>query len=384
MRTLPTRLGDATLGMIVALLTIDALVTMKLQSNAGPLYANAGAQIRYRTLLGGSLYVDLARGSAARGALGSGTIPPSRTGTQVELDDLTDVIQGQARTGLQTIPGALAAALSDPSYPARSLQSLAASSPALQGGLAAARGEEPSDIATLIDSAQTTVRALDAPDGELRQLASGSSALLQATGARSDDLQRTIATAPGLLARADRTTTALQSALHVVNPLLVRLQASAPAVAPTAEQLRGTVRPADVLLGHATPLLHALRPAVSSLADAAQPALAVLDQLTPSLTELADRVLPYANEIQPDTKHSLVEMIGPGMAALGAMGAYEDSDGHFARFPATAGSESFYLPCQVDFNPSQTQQLLACESLSEALGALFGGGSSTGASRTAQ
>jgi phospholipid/cholesterol/gamma-HCH transport system substrate-binding protein len=370
----PVRITGVNVGTVQSLSLHGraATVTMKLQSSAGPLYADAGAQIRFRTLLGGNFYVDLDRGRASSGALGVKTIPQSHTGSQVELDDITSVVQGQAKQGLQKLPGQLGIALGDPRYPARSLQTLAAQSPSLAGGLNALRGERPeSDIPTLIDSANTTVQALDEPDGQLKGLVSGTASFLQATSARSADLQRTIQNAPALLDRTTATMRALSSTLHLANPLLVKLERSAPAIAPTVQSLRGTVQPANVLLNHATPLLHKLRPAVSLLASASQQALPLLDQLTPSLDELANKILPYMAKIQPDSKHSMAEMIGPGFAGLGAMGAYEDDNGHFARFPATAGSQSFYLPCQADFNPSQTQQLLACETIGQALDQLF-------------
>jgi ABC-type transporter Mla subunit MlaD len=381
----PVRITGVNVGTVQSLSLLHgraATVTMKLGGSTGPLYADAGAQIRFRTLLGGNFYVDLDRGNASAGALRSETIPQSRTGSQVELDDITSVVQGAAKEGLQKLPAQLGIALGDPNYPARSLQTLAAQSPALAGGLNALRGEQPdTDLTNLINSANTTVQALDQPYGQLQQLVSGTASFLQATSARSGDLQRTIQTAPALLARADTTMSSLETTLHLVNPLLVKLEPTAPAVAPTVKDLRGTVQPANTLLNHATPLLHHLRPAVRSLASASRTALPLLDQLTPSLDELADKILPYMSEIQPDSKHSMAEMIGPGMAGLGAMGAYEDNNGHFARFPATAGSESFYLPCQADFNPTQTQQLLACETISQALGQFLGAGSSsTGAS----
>jgi virulence factor Mce-like protein len=377
----PVRITGVNVGTVQSLSLHGraALVTMKLQSSAGPVYADAGAQIRFRTLLGGNFYVDLNRGRASSGTLGSQTIGQSHTGSQVELDDITSVVQGQAKQGLQKLPRQLAIALGDRRYPARSLQTLARQSPSLAGGLNALRGEQPDgDIHTLIDSANTTVQALDEPYGQLQHLVRGTASFLQATGARSADLQRTIQDAPALLHRTDITMRALNSTLRLANPLLVKLQASAPAVAPTVRGLRGTVGPANVLLGHATPLLHNLRPAVSLLAGASQKALPLLTQLTPSLDELAHKILPYMSEIQPDSKHSMAEMIGPGFAGLGAMGAYEDNNGHFARFPATAGSQSFYLPCQADFNPSQTQQLLACETIGQALGQLFASSPASG------
>jgi virulence factor Mce-like protein len=372
----PVRISGVNVGTVgsVALRGRSAMVTMQLGNNAGPLYDDAGAQIRFRTLLGGNFYVDLSRGNRGAGALRGATIPAARTGSQTEVDDLTSIVQGGAKRGLQTMPGELAKALSDPRYPAQTLETLAEQSPALAGGLGALRGSQPtSDLRTLIDSANTTVQALDAPEGQLRRLVSSTASFLQATGARSADLQRTLAGAPALLARADTTMRSLRGTLTVVNPLLVRLERPAPQVSPTVRELRATVEPANVLLGHATPLLRDLRPAVTSLSRASAQALPLLHELTPSLDELADTILPYAAEIQPDSKHSMAEMIGPGLAGLGAMGAYEDNDGHFARFPATAGNASFYLPCQVYFADSEVKQLLACESISQALGTIFGG-----------
>jgi ABC-type transporter Mla subunit MlaD len=119
----PVRITGVNVGTVQSLSLHGraAVVTMKLQSSAGPVYADAGAQIRFRTLLGGNFYVDLNRGRASSGTLGSQTIGQSHTGSQVELDDITSVVQGQAKQGLQKLPRQLAIALGDPRYPARSL-----------------------------------------------------------------------------------------------------------------------------------------------------------------------------------------------------------------------------------------------------------------------
>lgn len=381
----PVRISGVNIGTVDAI-TLDpgdraATVAMKLGGDAGPLYANATANIRFRTLLGGAFFVDLDRGSPSAGPLSTRMIPESRTASQVEVDDITSVIEGQAKRGLQVMPDQLAIALDDPRYPARTLQTIAAQSPSLAGGLGAVRGEQPAtDIRTLIDSANTTMQALDRPYGQLQQLVAGAASVVQATAARSADLQATIDTAPPLLSQADFTMHGLSGTLALANRLLVKLEPTAPAVAPTVADLRGTVLPANRLLNRAVPLLHALRPAVSSLAGASASTLPMLDELAPSIDELAAKILPYLNEVQPDSKHTFAEMIGPGAAALAAIGAYRDNDGGVVRFPATSGNAAFYLPCQTYFNDPEEKQLVACESISTAISQVFGD-QGTGASR---
>jgi ABC-type transporter Mla subunit MlaD len=216
------------------------------------------------------------------------------------------------------------------------------------------------------------MQALDQPYGRLRQLVSGTASFLQATSARSSDLQSTIATAPPLLDRANATMTELNITLGLANSLLVKLEPPAPAVAPTVRDLRGTVVPASALLNRAVPLLHDLRPAVGSFASASRSALPMLDQLTPSIDELANRIVPYMAQIQPDSKHSMAQMIGPGLTALGVIAAYEDNNGRMLRFPATSGSAVIYLPCQTYFGSPSSQQAIACESIGAAVQQLFG------------
>ena len=82
-----------------------AKVTMALDSGAGRwLYADAGARLRMKTLLGGSFYVEIDRGAIRHQApLGSATIPLSRTSVQVEIEDvLTDIFAGAAMQGFKT------------------------------------------------------------------------------------------------------------------------------------------------------------------------------------------------------------------------------------------------------------------------------------------
>ena len=94
----------------------------------------------------------------------------------------------------------------------------------------------------------------------------------------------------------------------------------------------------------------------------------LLQTLTPSLDRLESTVLPYLNTVDPASNHTTAEMIGPTTEALGPdIAGQEDQNGHFIRFPATAGSSPLYLPCQIYAGNPTTNQLLACESLQSLL-----------------
>jgi virulence factor Mce-like protein len=347
-------------------------VEVKLKDGAGPLYKDAKASIRFRTVLGGAFYLDLQRGTPATGDLGSGaTIAASHTDSQVELDDITPLLQGQAETGFKTLPRELAKTLRDPVQPAAALRSVAGASPSLAKGLEAVRGQRPQDIDTLVASTAKTVRALDAPGDELRDVVAGAAAVVQTTANRSRELRSTIDRAPGLMQRTNVTLTDLDGTLKIANPLLRQVLKAAPDVAPTVARLRGTVVPASHLLDGAQPLLRDLRPAVRSLATASTQGLPLLNRLAPSLARLDESILPYMDKPDPGTDHSMAEMIGPAAAALSAIGSYVDNAGRMVRFPATSGNNALYLPCQTYLNNPDKAKILACDSLKDALSSAF-------------
>jgi phospholipid/cholesterol/gamma-HCH transport system substrate-binding protein len=352
----------------------DATVVMSVPNSAGPLYRNATATLAWKTLLGGAYNVDLNRGDPSAGPLGSITIPVSHTTNQVELDQLTTVDNGGARTGLQTMPGQLATALSNPKPPAQVLSTLADVSPSVAAGVGALRGQVPdSDLRSLVSGSATTMRALDAPDDELRGLVQGAAATLDVTAAREADLKAALDEATPAMQQSRATFSQLTTTLNLADPLLHTLRDPAGEVGPTLADLHPTVVGASTLLDHAVPLLHALPPALSSLASASREGLPLLNQLQPSLDRLQQTILPYLNTVDPATDHTTAEMIGPTAEALGPdIAGQEDQNGHFIRFPATAGSSPFYLPCQIYAGNPSSQQAIACNSLQSMFSALLG------------
>ncbi|HYF24350.1 MAG TPA: MlaD family protein [Baekduia sp.] len=346
-----------------------ATVTMDIERDAGPLFADARAVLRWRTVLGGSFYVDLERGTASRGEL-QGPIGVQRTDRQVELDDVTQIVDGRARQGLQTLPGELAKAFQDPADLRGVLETTAKISPDAASGLAALRGMVPErDLRALVTNTSRTVRALDTPRDELRTVVAGAAATLGTTAARGAQLRATLQRAPGALRTTEATMARLVTSLDKVDPLLADLRDPAGDVAPTLERLQPVVTEGDRVLRAAGPLLDDLRPAAASLRGASQRGLPLLRALEPSLERTDKVLLPMLAEKDPQTTKSTAVMIGGTFAALASgAGGQMDVNGHFIRFPATAGNSSLYsLPCQTYLANPDKKELVACQTLQQAM-----------------
>jgi ABC-type transporter Mla subunit MlaD len=347
-------------------------VTLRLGPKAGQLYANARAQLRYRLLLGSSFYVRLERGSSDAGPLGSHTIPVSRTSHEVELDDITTVFAGRARQGLRTMLAETSNALANRSALPNALSALTEASPSLASATDALRGQiRDTDLQSLVRNASQAVQALDATDHGLQQLVSHTGQVVNVTARRSQEIRTLIATAPATMTQVKQTFTDLGHTLDRADPLVSTLTPPAPALAPALASLRTTAERGGDLLGEARPLVAALRPAVADLGRTSQQGSPLIDALTPTLHRLNDTVLPYLNARDKDTQLTPAEAIGPFFAAFGQAGGQMDQVGHFIRFPASAGNNSAYLPCQTYFNNPDKAKAIECQSLQTDLNALL-------------
>jgi phospholipid/cholesterol/gamma-HCH transport system substrate-binding protein len=374
----PVRINGVDIGNVQKL-TLSAdrrtnVVTMKVDGKkAAVLRADARAHIRFRTLLGGAFYVDLDRGTPGVVALDSRTIPAKQTDSQVELDDITTVLQGDVRKGLDTIPRELSKSFEDPATPAAAIGAVAKQSPAIAGGLNAARGAQPgSDIETLVHATAKTVQALDAPGDRLKVVVGGAASLVQTTARRRSDITTALDRAPADLRLTNATLADLRDTLTAADPVLENVDDAAPQVAPTVIKLRRLVTPANRLLADAVPLLRSLRPTVTSLASTARQGTPLLDALDPIITKLDKTVLPFTGKVDPDNGHTTAQMVGPGISGLGGIGSYLDNNGRYVRFPVTAGNSSLYLPCQVFLNNPDAEKLVTCNGLAKSMTTLFG------------
>jgi virulence factor Mce-like protein len=348
----------------------EAKVTMSLDSGAGPLYADARARLAMKTLLGGSFYVEIDRGDRAAGPLGSATIPLSRTSVQVEIEDVTDIFRGAAMQGFKTLMSQTATMLADPGEPAGDLAIANRIAPAATAGLRGIRGVHAGyDLPALVHSAAQAVHALDSPTDQLHTLVSGAAATFNVTGARSQDIARTIAALPSVSTQLTSTLGRVDGTLSIADRLIARLTPTAPSVAPTLADLRPALNSTNGLLVAARPLLAALPPLLVRLKTTSASGVPLIDQLRPALDQFDNVILPYLGAKDPDTGYSTTVMIGGTAAGFGGGSSGQlDENGRFIRFPASIGASSVYLPCTSSLIGTNSTSLLKCDDFNTAIG----------------
>lgn len=347
-----------------------ARVTFDVSEDAGPLYDDAVVQLRWKSLLGGSFYLEVDRGTEPAGPL-SGTIPRKQTVQQVEVEDITTIFQGRVRSGLTTLPDELSRGLRDPQPVDDLLDQAQEDSPSLEAGLRAVRGQTPDvDLRNVITGTAATVTALDAPRDELRSLVAGAASLVGTTAGRQAELRSTLDAGPALTTNVRTTLARLDGTLEGADGLVRKLDVAADEIDPTLAALNPTLTRTARLLGSARPLLRTLRPTVRSLATLGRRGVPLLDGLQPSLDRLDDKILPFLSRKDPQTGKPTSAMIGGTAAGFGGSASQQDRNGHFIRFPASisvASSPSVYLPCQTALTDPTQAQALTCDGLDTAL-----------------
>jgi len=349
----------------------NARVTLSVEKDAGPIYADARARLRIKTLLGGSFYVDLDRGTRGAGELGDKLITTARTSVQTEVEDITDVFREDAVSGLQTLPKEFGKALVDPAPPAKVLTTV--NEIAKDAGVAvyALRGRQPGkDLPRLVHSTSKAVAALNTPTDDIRTVVAGAASTLETTGRRSAELRETIAAGPGATYDMANTLARLDGTLDVARGLIRRLDRGVPLVAPTFKELRPTLPLADQTLRNATPLLR-------EVGDTARAGGQLGTQLDPILTgalptfKRADRtILPYLGRKDPIDGYSTTVMIGGFLSGFAGVTTMQDQNGHYVRFPASLGgpnSPSLYVPCSSSVIDANAASQLACDTLNTAI-----------------
>jgi len=343
-----------------------ARVTFDVKDDAGPLYRDAEVQLRWKSLLGGSFYLEVDRGTSQAGSL-NGTIPREQTREQVEVDDITTIFQDGARTGLTELPDELSRALRDPGSLAGLLDQTQSDSPALARGLRGVRGRDQDvDLRNVITGTAATTSALDAPRDELRALVAGAAATLGTTAGRDDELRQTLQLGPAVTQDVRATLARLDDTLAGADGLVAKLQRSAGDLDPTLAALRPTLVSTAKLVERARPLVRALRPTARSLGVLGRSGKTVLDGLQPSLDRLDHKILPFMSRKDPGTGKPTSAMIGGTAAGFGGAASQQDGNGHFIRFPASIGSENVYLPCKTALVDPTAKQLVACDAFEDA------------------
>lgn len=278
-----------------------ALLSMDLDE--GPIGRDATATVRLRGLAGAT-YTEIDPGDVGHPLPEDGLIPPSRTGSGVELTDVVDAFD-------PSTAGALRRTLS--TYGIGLL------------GRGADLNQVAGDLAPALTDAVPLLRAATPGDGELAGLLAG---LRRTARGFATPGERDLA---GLLGPAAAT-------FGTLDARGADLQTSIDRLVPVSREARRTLPVADVLLAEASPTVRALTPTMDALARALPAVDGLLEQrrALPALSRLADRATPVLADAQP-----LLRELAP---AAGSLAPLAEPLGSLSGYMARYAGDIFLAP----------------------------------------
>ena len=165
----------------------SSIVTLRVTKGGVTIHRDARAVIRWRTLMGGRVYVDLDPGSPSAPPLGTGTIGLQRTSSQVEMDDAFRPYAGGTAEAQRVVFKGLTQGFSDARGIDRTIDTL----PALrtvERGMEPYRGRDGDDLRRLVASTAKSSAELGRDTSQLQGLVEGANHTLAAFDNRRQDL----------------------------------------------------------------------------------------------------------------------------------------------------------------------------------------------------
>jgi virulence factor Mce-like protein len=250
-----------------------ALATLELDPSVVPVGAGATASIHPSNLLG-EKYVQLNPGDIREPQPSGSTIPPSRTSTAPELDQVLGAFSADTRKATAIFLAEQGDALLGRGQDlARLLQRLPKSLDSATQ-LVAGLGQDNVALGRLVDQSDQILQAAAPQRTALGRLVSSAQGAFNTLASREQALGETISTSPAAISQLRRTLIALQNAAVPLGPAAAGLRATAPSLAATLR---------------ATP----------GFATAAQPALAAIGRAAPALQQLGSNGTPVINALRP-------------------------------------------------------------------------------------
>jgi phospholipid/cholesterol/gamma-HCH transport system substrate-binding protein len=329
------------------------LVTMRIKNKDVVLHRDASAQVRWRTLLGGLMYIDLHPGSPSAPKL-DGPIPVSRTSNQVEIDQVLQAYDGPTSQRQREMFKGLRSALADPPGVHRTIDTLPQTLPTVAQGLQGLRGRESDDLRGLIAATAKTLDGL-AQTPELQNLVTGASHSLAVTEAHRRQLGQFLELSPPALDSTLTTMRRLRITLNHLDPTAAALRPGARELAPAARAATPTFRELEATLREARPLLRAAAPTLEALRGASASGTPLMQQLEPTLTRLDQELLPWLRKPDTSTRLATYEMIGPFWSDLASAASEFDSEGYRIRLTVPLNTNSIIS------SPMGNDMAAACE-----------------------
>ncbi|MCW3038906.1 MAG: putative Mce family protein [Solirubrobacterales bacterium] len=346
-----------------------AIVVMRITDDDVQLKRDASAHIRLRTVLAGTRYIDLDPGSPSAGPLGGATITAPNTSSQVDWDDLNQILEPNVRHGQQQVLWGLRQGLADPAATARTIDTLGPSLTTVGRGLEALRGDHNGDLHRLVVSTGSVLDAVSRDRVALTSLVREGAHTLGVTDTHRVALGQAIALSPAALGSTAVTMRRLDRTLDHLDPLVVDLRPGVRRLAPAAQALRPALDEADRLLRATGPILRDLPPALRNLAATSRQAVPLMRALDPTVRRLRDELLPWLAKEDEDTELATYEAIGPAFSVLDSAAADFDKNGWFFHFPITPSGDTVLLKCGAGLTPGELQR---CDAVNGVLGKALG------------
>ena len=200
-----------------------SLVSVRITDDNVDVKRDATAKIRWRTLFGGLMYIDLDPGSSAAASLGDDAIPARQTSTQVELDQFLQPYDGNTDEAQRAVLKGLNATFADPRGIRRTVNALSPNLSQIERGLEPLRGQRGTELRELVAATSRTVSGLDDPDA-VEALVTGANRTLAVTAQRRADLGRLLELSPPSLDSTFTTMRRLRTTLGHLDPLAARLR----------------------------------------------------------------------------------------------------------------------------------------------------------------
>lgn len=383
----PVRVDGVNVGMVTGELAGPdprryAQLKMLITDHGVVLHSDATAAVRWRTVLGGPVYIDLTPGSPDAPRL-HGPIPVSHTSYQVEFDDVLQIYNGSTDQAQRDMLQGLSATFDAPAGTQRSIAAL----PDLRtvgAGLAPYQGTEPGDLSRLVTNTAHTAQALGASVSSLQSLVTGAAQTLGAVDAQRIALGQMLALSPGTLQETNTTMARLRTTLGHLDPLVVHLEPGSQLIASMSHALRPALGQTQAALTEARPLLHSAPPTFADLHAASLAGVPILQGLMAPIARLNDSIFPWLQQRDPDTRVINYQAIGPTFSVLDKAASEYDSSGYRLHLTTllgsasvidesalTAGHSSLMAECLRTARPAERPNCPAVTGL--LMGTLFGG-----------
>jgi virulence factor Mce-like protein len=354
-----------------------ALISMKIQDGDVTVKKDARASVYWRTMLGGNFYVELQPGSKSAPKMeDNGTIPLSRTTTQVELDQLLTTFNPSGRQALKTFFREFQKGFSEEGV-GKAVERLGPAMQNVAPGMRAVRGLRPgADIPELTRSASRALGALAHNENELGGLINGANTTLAVTAARRQDIGSMLDQAPTTLDDTRGTLARVRTTLDELDPVADDLRPGVRRLPATIASARPAMRTLKSLIPDALPVLRDIDPAIRRVRTAASSGVPLMQELNPTLDRLTDKINPWLGQRNDTTELKNSWAIGPFFSGVGDSSGAFDANGYTQNFdtaPSPGDLLSSSVPCEKFLSGEA-----ACKLLLSTLGRAMGAGVETG------